>query len=256
MISNKQTKLILSLQKKKQRDAMSLYLIEGDKLIREYLEAGEHLAYLAAYPDWLETQPKQLLKKAETIIEVDSKELKKISSLSSPHNALAIVRMKTNKLYSEKFTDGLTIALDFVQDPGNMGTIIRVAAWFGIKNIVCSKSCVDIYSPKVIQSSMGALLATDIYYTNLESFLIDMSELKVPVYATTLDGESVYNESLSKNGIILFGNESKGISNEILPYLTKKLLVPGGDKPAAGVESLNIATSASVICSEFKRRGF
>ncbi|MDX2413575.1 MAG: RNA methyltransferase, partial [Bacteroidales bacterium] len=136
MISNKQTKLILSLQKKKQRDALSLYLIEGDKLIREYLEAGEHLAYLAAYPEWLETQPKQLLKKAETIIEVDSKELKKISSLSTPHNALAIVRMKTNKLYSERFTDGLTIALDKVQDPGNMGTIIRVAAWFGIKNIV------------------------------------------------------------------------------------------------------------------------
>lgn len=253
MISNKQTKLITSLQKKKQRDLSSLYVIEGNKLVREYMEAGEEIALLAALPEWLEIQPKQLLKRIENISEVNPAELKKVSSLTSPNNALALVRIKKKRLNYKELEGKLSIALDFIQDPGNMGTIIRVAAWFGIKNIICSTNCVDAYSPKVIQSSMGAFLSTDIHYLKLQPFLIDMSEKSFPVFATTLKGNNIYKEDLLNKGIILFGNESKGISDELLPYVTQKLFIPGGSS-LPGVESLNVATSASVVCSEFNRR--
>lgn len=254
MISNNQSKLIISLQKKKARDKLAMFIIEGDKLVREYLESREEIVLLAGKQDWLDSVPKQLVKRAKSVVELSDDELKKISSLSTPHNSLAIVKINRENLDINKVKGDLCIGLDFIQDPGNLGTIIRIAAWFGIKYVVCSNNCVDLYNPKVIQATMGAILTTKVFYTRMEQFLIDATQKQIPIYATSLDGKSVYQEKLGKEGIILFGNESNGISKELKTYVTQKLLIPHGGILAPGIESLNVAAAASVICSEFIRR--
>lgn len=254
MLSNKQVKLIRSLQKKKYRDISGLYAIEGDKLVREYLEAGEEITLLAGKPEWIASIPGVQLKKISDIIELSYTELKKVSSLSSPHNSLALVRTRKKELSEADIEGNLSLALDFIQDPGNLGTIIRTAAWFGIKNIICSGNCVDAFNPKVIQATMGGLLVTDIYYTDLPAFLEQASRKKINIYAATLDGKSMYEEDLDVNGIILFGNESTGVSEELIRFVSKKIIIPSGQKPGSGIDSLNVATSAAIICSEFLRR--
>jgi RNA methyltransferase, TrmH family len=148
----------------------------------------------------------------------------------------------------------LTAALDFVQDPGNLGTIIRAAAWFGIKNIVCSSDCVDVYNPKVIQASMGALLHVNVFYLDLRTLLIKAYENKIPVFGTLLEGESIYNHKLCNKGIILLGNESKGISEELIPYITTRINIPGFSKTRPGIDSLNVSMAASIVFSEFFRK--
>ncbi len=254
MLSNKQLKLIRSLHKKKYRDSSGLYVIEGDKLVREYLEAGEDITLLAGKPEWLASIPGAQLKRISDIIELRYAELKKVSSLTSPHNSLALVRSKKKELSKADIEGNLSLALDFIQDPGNLGTIIRTAAWFGIKNIICSENCVDAFNPKVIQATMGGLLRTDIYYTDLPAFLEQASQKKINIYAATLDGKSMYKEDLDNNSILLFGNESTGVSEELIRFVSKKILIPSGQTPGPGIESLNVATSAAIICSEFLRR--
>ena len=254
MLSNKNIKFINSLQKKKFRDNHGLYIIEGDKLVREFIESDSGLELLVAKPEWISGLPEDKLKDIKTVIPVTYDELKKVSTLKSPHNSLALVKIQKRTLNWESLLKDLSLVLDFVQDPGNMGTIIRIAAWFGIRTVICSENCVDIYNPKVIQSTMGALLHVDVVYTNLTEFLLKSNELKLPVYATSLEGESVYESDLSQNGLILFGNESKGISTEYQSMVTKKLLIPSYGTIDAGLDSLNVAMSAAIICSEFRRK--
>jgi TrmH family RNA methyltransferase len=148
----------------------------------------------------------------------------------------------------------LSAALDFVQDPGNLGTIIRAAAWFGIKNIICSDNCVDLYNPKVIQATMGAILHVNVFYCDLNDFLKKAREKKISVFGTLLEGTSIYEQELDKKGIILLGNESKGISEELKQYITKKIKIPGANSATTGIESLNVSMAAAVVFSEFMRR--
>ena len=147
----------------------------------------------------------------------------------------------------------LTVALDFVQDPGNLGTIIRAAAWFGIKNIYCSEDCVDAYNPKVIQASMGAILHVNLFYTDLRMLLEKAAENKIKVYGAMIEGKSIYSHKLENQGIILLGNESKGISGELLPYVTDRIMIPKMSDAKSGIDSLNVSMAASVIFSEFTR---
>jgi len=157
--------------------------------------------------------------------------------------------------YSDSILSGkLTLVLEYVQDPGNLGTIIRIAAWFGIGNIVCSPDCVDFYNPKVIQATMGAFMHVSVWYRPLEPFLGKAVSGGLPVYGTTMDGRSVYESDLGNEGIILFGNESRGISEGLLGYVTRRITIPGPGKPLAGLESLNVSMAAAIICSEFARR--
>jgi TrmH family RNA methyltransferase len=141
-----------------------------------------------------------------------------------------------------------------VQDPGNLGTIVRAAAWFGIKNIICSTDCADIYNPKVVQATMGALLYVDVYYTDLLRIVQLANEINVPVFGTMLEGESIYVHKLNSKGIILLGNESKGISESLIPYITEKIVIPGFNKAKPGIDSLNVGMAASVVFSEFLRK--
>lgn len=254
MISNNKVKFIISLQKKKVRDEEELYVIEGDKLVKEFLSANVPVKILAALPDFLNGLVPDLTRNVNEIENVSYEELKKISTLKTPHNALAVVRMKDQAMNIPDILDHLCVALDSVQDPGNMGTIIRAAGWFDIKNIVCSAGCVDVYNPKVIQSSMGAILHVNVFYTDLRKFFVTATENATPVFGTLLEGNSIYNHKLNNKGIILLGNESKGISDELIPFITEKIRIPKFSRAKEGIDSLNVGMAASVVFSEFLRK--
>jgi TrmH family RNA methyltransferase len=254
MISKNKIKYILSLQKKKIRDEQRLYVIEGDKLVREYLKAGIKLQLLAAKPEFINSLPtdqKDYIEEAEAASYDD---LKRMSTLKTPHDALAIVGIPDPAINLQEVYKGMAVALDFVQDPGNLGTIIRTAAWFGIRYIFCSENCVDVYNPKVVQASMGAILHVRVHYCDLKKFLGDARKKKIPVYGTLLEGESIYSSRPGRKGIILLGNESKGISPDLLPFVTKKLVIPKFTSATIGIESLNVGIAAAIVFSEFARR--
>lgn len=254
MISKNRLRQIVSLQKKKERDESRTYVIEGDKIVREYLKSGIRIKLLAAKPEFissLNTSEKERIEEIETC---NYEELKKISTLTTPHNALALVPYPGSLPDPSEISGELSVALDFVQDPGNLGTIIRSAAWFGIRNIVCSSNCVDLYNPKVIQATMGAILNVNVHYMNLKDFLKTANESGLPVYGAVLEGRSVYDITFERKGIILLGNESKGISEELSAYITDKISIPKFSDAMYGIESLNVSMAASVIFSEFARR--
>ncbi len=253
MLSKNKINFILSLQKKKAREEAKLFVIEGDKLVKEFLLAKQPVEMLIAKPEFLNSLPLFHKQGIREVIPAGYDNLKKISSLKTPHNALAVVRMPEIKMDPDDITGGLTVALDFVQDPGNLGTIIRAAAWFGIRNIYCSENCVDVYNPKVIQASMGAILNVRVYYTDLKDLFRAALKNKVRIYGAMLDGESVYSHKLCKTGIIFLGNESKGISEELQPFITDRIMIPRISGTGTGIDSLNVSMAASVIFSEFTR---
>ena len=254
MISKIKSIYIISLQKKKARDEERVYVIEGDKLVREFLLAKVPVKMLIAKPEFLRSLSDDMKQYANEIEDVSYEELKRISTLKTPHNALAVVPFPDCILDADAVLKGLTVALDFVQDPGNLGTIIRAAAWFGIKNIVCSPECVDVYNPKVIQASMGAVLHVNVYYSDLKKLVILAGEKNIPVFGTMMEGESIYDHKLDNKGIIILGNESNGISEELIPFITDKIMIPGVSKAIPGIESLNVSMAASIVFFEFLRK--
>lgn len=256
MLSKNKSGFIISLQKKKERDKTRLFIIEGDKLVREFILAGAGIKLLAAKPEFINSLSAAQKEGIEEIEPAGYEELRKISSLKTPHNALAVVSMPVYSSDWSFLSTELTVALDFVQDPGNLGTIIRAASWFGIKNLICSPDCVDIYNPKVIQATMGAILNVRVRYENLEDLLKKTAKMELPVYGTFLAGESVYMQELGSRGIILFGNESKGISKGLFPYISTRLVIPKSAGDIAGTESLNVGMAASIVLSEFARRSY
>jgi RNA methyltransferase, TrmH family len=254
MISKNKARFITSLQKKKERDEAKLFIIEGDKLVREFLSASAPVRLLAAKPEFIVSIPAVQRNKIDEIYSISYDELKQLSTLKTPHNALALVEMRELiPDYNEIFS-GLSLGLDFIQDPGNLGTIIRAAAWFGIKNLICSADCVDLYNPKVVQASMGALLHVNVYYVMMTEFLAKATEAEVRIYGTMLDGTSIYENKVTDKGIILLGNESKGLSEEIVPFITDRIKIPKYGTGKEGIDSLNVSMAASVVLSEFRRR--
>jgi TrmH family RNA methyltransferase len=254
MISKNKEKFIISLQRKKIREQEGLFVIEGDKLVREFLLAKIKIKTLVANSEFINSLSEIQIRFIDEIEEVSYEELKHISSLKTPHNALAVVPVPERIMNISEIMKQLCVAIDFVQDPGNLGTIIRAASWFGIRNIVCSSDCVDLYNPKVIQASMGAILHVNVFYSDLKTFIIQAKESNIPVFGTLLDGESIYNQSLTNKGIILLGNESNGISDELIPLVTHKIMIPGAGKPLPGIDSLNVSMAASIVFSEFLRK--
>ena len=253
MVSKSKMNFILSLQKKKTREEEQLYVIEGDKLVKEFLAARIPVRILIAKPEFLNSLPLVHKQGVGEIIPSSYDDLRKISSLKTPHNALAVIEMPDIKMDTENLGKELSLALDCVQDPGNLGTIIRAAAWFGIRNIYCSENCVDVYNPKVIQASMGAILHVNVFYTDLSSLFASAPDKKVKIYGALVEGESIYSCKLGKSGIILLGNESKGISEELIPFITDRIMIPKQIDATSGIDSLNVSMAASVILSEFTR---
>ncbi len=251
MLSKNKIRFISSLKTKKARDEENLYVIEGDKLVREFLNAGIRFKILAAKAEFLDSLPPDKLKLADDAESVSFEELRQMSSLKTPHNALAVLPMNKPSLNYDEIFRKRIVALDCIQDPGNLGTIIRAAAWFGINTIVCSPDSVDMFNPKVIQSTMGAILHVDVHYAELIYFLKIAKEKEVPVYGTFLEGKPLKNITRRENGVILFGNESKGISADLKQYITEKIFIPAGGRSKPGIDSLNVGMAAAVTLYEF-----
>lgn len=253
MLSNTSIRLVSSLRSGKQRQKSDLYIVEGDKLVREYLDEGCSVRHLFATHRFLSSLSVGSSGNAGRITEVTESELKQISSLTTPNNAVALAA-KRPVTYNGSITGGsLILALDNVRDPGNMGTILRLAAWYGIEQVICSPGCVDIYNPKVVQATMGALLHVKAAYHPLREVLGDAAAGGIPVVATTLDGRPVYSEELPESALIVLGNESRGISPELVPLVTDRVTIPMFGRGGSGIESLNVATAAAIIISEFMR---
>ena len=240
MVSKNQIKLITSLQQKKYRKQEQLFFVEGVKGVQELLDSNFEL-----YELFTTKSDFPSIDRSKVNIVTDS-ELKKISALTTPNTCLAIFKIPAAISFEEK---GLLVALDDVRDPGNLGTIIRLCDWFGIKTLFCSEETVDIYNPKVVQATMGSISRVNVVYGDLENLLV---ETKLPIFGTFMDGKNIYQESLPNEGIIVMGNEANGISKTIENLVSERIAIPRfGDLQAT--ESLNVATATAIILSEFKR---
>ncbi len=248
-VSKNQIKLVNSLAIKKFRDETGLFLAEGTKLVQEM--AGVFTCETVFVTrEWLTNNK---LPFCISHFEITAEELKNLSQQKSPQGIVAIFRKPENTFSYSSLKNKLILALDGVQDPGNFGTIIRLADWFGITEIVCSPETADAFAPKVVQATMGALSTVRVFYVPLTEFLSQLPE-STPVFGTFMEGNNIYTEKLSENGIIVLGNEGNGISTEVEQFITHKLMIPdfsGGSKTS---ESLNVAIAGAIVCSEFRRR--
>ena len=252
MISKNKQKFVTSLTRKKIRDELGLFVAEGDKLVNDLINSEIKPHMLICTDEWYKNNDTNNISQCEIVIS-DIQEIKKITILKSPPPVIGIFKQNTGKLITGKLKNGLNIFLDEIQDPGNLGTIIRLADWFGIKNIICSTGCADIYNPKTIQSTMGAISRVDVFYTDPVSFLSEYKNLNLPVYGTFLDGKNIYTEETTASGLIVMGNEGKGISAEVESFINKRLFIPPFPAGARTSESLNVSVATAIVCAEFRR---
>ncbi|MEI6817012.1 MAG: RNA methyltransferase [Bacteroidota bacterium] len=255
MISNNQIKFIKSLQTKKFRNEYGIFIAEGDKISKMILKSDYKVHSLYATNDWLNSNHEIIIDINHE--EVSINELGRISSLKTPQEVLVVVKIADQKLNPKDLLNQLTLVFDEIKDPGNLGTVIRIADWFGIKNIICSLDSVDSYNPKVIQATMGSFCNVKIHYYPLDDlFNINKKEMHLPVYGTLLNGENIYHANLKKEGLIVFGNESKGIDQNYYTFINESIKIPSIDCVGSGAESLNIGVSVGIVCSEFMRYNF
>ena len=241
MLSKAKIKLINQLAQKKHRNQTGLFIAEGYKTVGDMMEyfTPEFLYYTSDYKGNTT---------ANESCEVTYDELKKISRLETPQNVLAVFKMPVYDNVSIN-PDELTLALDGIQDAGNMGTIIRIADWFGINNIFASKNTVDVFNPKVVQATMGALSRVRVHYVDLP---LELSKVDSPIYVTALDGENINKSSLTRNGVIVMGNEGNGVSEEVMQVANKKLLIPSYPPERPTSESLNVSVATAIVVSMFR----
>ena len=248
-ISKNKIKFIRSLEQKKVRREERVFVAEGPKLTGDIL-GHFHCRYLAATADWIAAHPALQVDEIET---ATTGEIARASLLKTPQNVIAIFDQREEQTDLSVIEKELCLALDDVQDPGNLGTIIRIADWFGIENIFCSQGTVDVYSPKVVQATMGALSRVHIHYVSLPE-LIGRLDDSVPVYGTLLDGSNIYTQTLSPTGLIVMGNEGNGITAEVRKLINRKLYIPNYPEGRDTSESLNVAVATAITCAEFRRR--
>lgn len=236
MISKNTIKLIHSLETKKGREKSGLFVAEGPKVVGDLKAAGFD---------------------AEMIFD-DADDVRHVSFLQHPQGLLGVFHLPDYALGESEFTpnpERLTLALDGVQDPGNVGTIIRIADWFGIEDIICSRQTADCWSPKVIQATMGSIARVKVHYTDLASLVRSVSK-EIPIYGTLLNGKNIYSTPLTPNGLIIMGNEGNGISEEIRQLVNKPLLIPNYPAGRETTDSLNVAIATAITCAEFRRRNY
>ena len=237
-LSKSHLKLITSLSQKKYRQKHKLFIAEGVKVVEEFLSSALELEILFS----TESNFSHL----DSFVEVSDLELKKISNLKTPNKVFAIFRIPEE---NEIVSTGLIVVLDAINDPGNLGTIIRLCDWFGVQQLICSKDTVDCYNSKVVQASMGSLTRVSILYTSLQEYLSDVS---IPIFIADMDGKDVYKEKLPSEAILVMGNEANGISEEIKTLVTNKISIPRFGN-SQETESLNVATATAILLSEFRR---
>lgn len=241
MLSKNNIKLIKSLEHKKYRNQQGLFVVEGVKNVQEFLNSAYELSHLFT----IDTNFS--LDDTSKISYISYDELKKISFLKTPNVVLALFKVPVKQCIIK---DGLLVGLDSINDPGNLGTIIRLCDWFGIQQLICSDDTVDCYNQKVVQATMGTLTRVNVVYTDLKEFL---KTYQNPIYGTFMNGNSVYSSNLTSNGIVIMGNEANGISSEIEKLISCKISIPSYNDTHE-TESLNVATATAIVLSEFKRR--
>ncbi|MDR0333163.1 MAG: RNA methyltransferase [Dysgonamonadaceae bacterium] len=247
-LSKNKIKYIQSLKDKKHRLEYGVFVAEGTKLVFDLLATCK-CQFIAALPEIIAKYPKII---AEEVIIADENELKKATFLKTPPQIIGVFYQPDFDISTTNFDKKLSLVLDGIQDPGNIGTIVRLADWFGMEDVICSPDTVDIYNPKTVQATMGAIARVKVHYTNLTDFLQKHNHL--PIYGTFLEGKNIYNESLSENGFIVMGNEGNGIRSETEKAINRKLFIPSFPSERETSESLNVGVATGIICGEFRRR--
>lgn len=248
MLSKNQIKKICGLQRKKERMRSGLYVVEGNTIVDEMIVDSNLWVELYATSKWFDNYPKY--SNLANTFEITDKELAKISSFKTPNEVLLLMRQKTDVDFSDVQSTDLILALDGIKDPGNMGTMIRLADWFGVQHILCSSDSVDQYNPKTIQSAMGSINRVQVYYGDLTHMLGCLKSHKI--YACDLEGESIYDQLFVKKAVIVMGSESHGLSNEVLNHVHEKIKIPLAS--SSKIDSLNVASAAAISLSVFRSK--
>ena len=236
---------------KKFRTREGVFVAEGPKVVEDLMEVMRPKRLIATN-EWINN-------KQTNGIEIDivsEEELARLSFLQTPQQVLAVFPILSNNQpedYTKELKGKLTLALDSVQDPGNLGTIIRIADWFGIETIICSHETADVYNPKVVQAPMGSIARVKVIYTDLQNTLKHLSE-SLPIYGTFLNGNNIYKSNLSNDGVIVMGNEGRGISKEVAKVITNRILIPNYPEGRKCADSLNVAIATAITCAEFRKR--
>lgn len=255
MISKAKIKLIRSLEQKKNRLQHQLFVAEGPKVVNDLLKLATP-KHVFATAEWIAENQNHISNSTDTEwCEITETELQQVSFLQHPQQVIALFPIRTSSADPAPTVNEqqLTLMLDGVQDPGNLGTIIRIADWFGINQIICSEDTADVYNPKVVQATMGSIARVDVSYTHLPGLLASLPE-SFPIYGTLLDGDNLYGQELTPHGIIIMGNEGNGISTEVKPYINHKLFIPNYPLGRPTADSLNVAIATAVTCAEFRRK--
>ncbi len=267
MLSQHQIKRITALKVKKFREEAGLFIAEGQKLVLDLSGSNYRVKEVYASAGWIVDNLSMLQEKEISAFETLPREMERISGLTTPGPVLAIVEIPNARMHEctnaqmhplttlpHHHITTLTLALDDIRDPGNLGTILRIADWFGISDVICSESTVDLYNPKVVQATMGSITRVNVIYANLAKTL-EQLQGRCPVYGAFLDGEDLYGQPLETSCVLVIGNESRGISKELEQYITRRIFIPSyGSNQAGKAESLNASVATAVICAEFRRQ--
>lgn len=252
MLSKQVTKIVQNLEKKKFREKYNLFKIEGEKLVEELLLSPLKIHSILAFPEWIDRNRESLPN--VNIIETDQREMDTISNFQSLPQVIALAEIPEYTYQATEIRETLSLVLNGIQDPGNLGTILRVADWFGIRHIFCDNDCAGAYNSKCVQASMGAIFRVKPFYVDLIDLIKEIKDEKFPIFGTFLDGKNIYSSPLSPTGFIVMGNEGKGISAEIEKLTDYKLTIPSFAQSEFSTESLNVGVATGIILSEFKRR--
>ncbi len=258
MLSINRKKLISSLAHKKYREKHGLFILEGEKVVRDALVQNDDnfikIEEVHATDDWIRGLPELPEQTGSIVHEALPEDLEALSSMVTSPGVIALAHIHETEFNTSLLKEEYTLVLDSIRDPGNLGTIIRTADWFGIQHIICSPDCVDVYNPKVVQASMGAILRTRVYYEALVDIISDLKRMRIRIFGSSLAGGNLFDAYIKKPAAIIFGNESKGVSREVLECVDEKILIPGAREDNTGSESLNVASSVAIICAELQRR--
>ncbi len=252
MLSKNQSAFIRALHQKKGRDVHHSFIAEGAKLVNEIVGSGIRIRQIYSSTNF----QLDIFNHEIEVIRISERELKRISALVTPNEVLAVCDIPDHPLEVASLTDKLTLILDDIRDPGNLGTIMRIADWFGITEIICSLETVDLYNPKVVQATMGSIARVKLHYRNLEELFATLPA-ELQVFGAFMEGENLFTATLPSAAMIVVGNESRGVSNEIERFISKKLTIPSflhAGSGKAGAESLNAAVATAIFCAEFRRR--
>ncbi len=250
MLSKNKIKFLNSLQNKKYRKQHQCFIAEGIKIVEELLHSSLICKEIYATAEWKENHPEI----GKNYTEISEKELKAISQLQTPNQVLAVFKIPALSSWKSASKNELILALDKINDPGNLGTIMRIADWFGIEHVICSPESVDAFNPKTVQATMGAIARIKVHYTAFTVLLEWANEKNIQVYGTYLKGKDIFKENLQKPAVIVMGSESHGISEELEGLIPNRLTIPSYPPGIITSESLNISTATAIVCAEFRRQ--